>query len=279
MKEKLAQLGKKKLIAIGVAAAIVLILIIVGIVIACTPKKAEPTRAPKPTPTLTPTEAPTPEPTPQLADIPINFEEWWAQNPDIYAYIRIPNTNVDYPIFQHATDNAYYLDHNIDGSEGYPGCIYTENLNAKDFTDMNTVIYGHNMRNGSMFRTLHKFEDADFFNANRWFNIYLPNEILEYEIFAAYTFDNRHLLNSYALDQPGVFQEYINNIYLQKNGNIDPSVQVTAADKIVTLETCTGNSNTRFLVQAVLRNRIPGEYKGATETTGDAAQAAENTAQ
>lgn len=272
MKEKLAALGKKKLIAIGATIGVVLILIVVGVVIANTrPEEPEPTPSPAPTPTLAPTPAPTPEPTPELADIPINFAEWQAINPDVYAYIRVPNTNVDYPILQHATDNTYYLDYNIDGSKGYPGCIYTENINAKDFTDMHTVLYGHNMRNGTMFRTLHNFEDADFFNANRYFYIYLPNEILEYEIFAAYTFDNRHLLHSYALDQPGVFQEYINNIYLQK-GNISATTQVTAADHIVTMETCTGNSSTRFLVQGVLRSRTPGVYKGTAEASGAAAE-------
>ena len=54
---------------------------------------------------------------------------------DIYAWIYIPDTNIDYPVFQHPTDNAYYLEHNVDGSEGYPGCIYTENYNSKDFSD------------------------------------------------------------------------------------------------------------------------------------------------
>lgn len=82
---------------------------------------------------------------------------------DIYAWIYIPNTNIDYPLLQHATDNSYYLEHNLDDSEGYPGCIYTENNNSKDFTDRHTVIYGHNMRDGRMFSDLHKYEDREFY--------------------------------------------------------------------------------------------------------------------
>ena len=96
----------------------------------------------------------------------VDWEGLWEINPDVYAWISIPGTSIDYPILQHASDNTYYLNYNIDGSYGYPGCIYTENLNSKDFTDSNTVIYGHNMKNGSMFAGLHQFEDSNFFAQN-----------------------------------------------------------------------------------------------------------------
>ena len=96
----------------------------------------------------------------------IDWAELKSENPDIYAWIYIPGTNVDYPILQHPDEKSYYLDHNIDGSEGYPGCIYTQNVNSKDWMDPNTVIYGHNMNDGSMFHDLHKFEDNAFFDEN-----------------------------------------------------------------------------------------------------------------
>ncbi|HBA46218.1 MAG TPA: hypothetical protein DCZ91_00130, partial [Lachnospiraceae bacterium] len=60
-------------------------------------------------------------------------------NQDIYAWIYIPDTKIDYPVLQHPTDNTYYLNYNLDGSRGYPGCIYTEDYNEKDFSDPNTV--------------------------------------------------------------------------------------------------------------------------------------------
>lgn len=122
----------------------------------------------------------------ETAVIPVKFGELQSVNPDVYAWITVPGTEIDYPILQHPSDNSYYLMHNIDGSYGYPGCIYTENLNSKDFTDNNTVIYGHNMKNGSMFAQLHKFEDPDFFRGNREVLIYLPDEVLHYTIFAAH---------------------------------------------------------------------------------------------
>ena len=83
-------------------------------------------------------------------------------NGDIYAWIHIPDTKIDYPVLQHPTDNSYYLNHNLDGSRGYPGCIYTEDYNKKDFTDPNTVLYGHNMKNGTMFAGLHKYGDSEY---------------------------------------------------------------------------------------------------------------------
>ena len=101
-----------------------------------------------------------------IPDKQIDWEMLKEENADIYAWIYIPNTNIDYPILQHPTDDNYYLQHNLDGSTGYPGCIFTQSMNALDFTDSNTVIYGHNMGDGSMFHTLHEFEDNIFFDDN-----------------------------------------------------------------------------------------------------------------
>ncbi|MBO5161995.1 MAG: class B sortase [Lachnospiraceae bacterium] len=201
--------------------------------------------------------------------IPVKFEELQEVNPDVYAWITVPGTDIDYPILQHASDNSYYLMHNIDGSYGYPGCIYTENMNSKDFTDNNTVIYGHNMKNGSMFAQLHKFEDPDFFDANREVLIYLPGEVLHYTIFAAHIYDDRHLLYSFEFTDPEVYQKYLDSIFSTRDmsANIDKDITVTTDDQIITLVTCIGSQpNNRLLVQAVLTDREPG-----TETARAAA--------
>ena len=202
------------------------------------------------------------------AVIPVKFEELQAVNPDVYAWITVPGTEIDYPILQHASDNSYYLMHNIDGSYGYPGCIYTENLNSKDFTDNNTVIYGHNMKNGSMFAQLHKFEDPDFFHENREVLIYLPDEILHYTIFAAHIYDDRHLLYSFDFSDPDVYEKYLQSVFDTRDmsANIDKEMTVTKDDKIITLVTCIGSQpNNRLLVQAVLTDREPGTEMDATE--------------
>lgn len=188
-------------------------------------------------------------------EIPVDFEALKEENEDVYAWIRIPGTNVDYPILQDEEDNGYYLNHTIDGIEAIEGSIYTENYNSKDFDDPNTVIYGHNMKNGSMFRTLHNYEDRTFFDENREIFIYQPDRILEYRIFAAYVYDNRHLLLNYDLEDPVVFQQYIDDIFNTRamNAYIDDSVEVDTDDRILTLSTCNAGIETqRYLVQAVL---------------------------
>lgn len=186
---------------------------------------------------------------------PVDFEGLWEINKDVYAWITVPGTGIDYPILQHATDNTYYLNYNIDGSYGYPGCIYTENLNRKDFTDNNTVIYGHNMKNGSMFAALHKFEDETFFKEHEKVYIYTPERELVYTIFGAYIYDDRHLLYSFDFANPQVYETYLEDIRSMRSMNalFREGVEVTAEDKIITLVTCIGNRpENRLLVQAVL---------------------------
>lgn len=193
-------------------------------------------------------------------EIPEKNPDWdalWEQNADIYAWIYIPNTNVDYPVLQHPSDDTYYLNYNIDGSRGYPGCIYTELANSKDFTDYNTVIYGHNMKNGTMFRTLHYFEDGDFFEENPYFYIYTPDDVLVYWIYGAYPFRDTHLLKGYDTTTEYGFEKYLKDVFDVRDmgAHFRDGVEVTAQNHIVTLSTCiSGQSSKRFLVQGVLIN-------------------------
>ena len=93
-----------------------------------------------------------PEETPKsTVEIPIDFQTLQNMNPDIYAWIKVPGTVIDYPIAQSETDNTYYLNHSVEHDENKAGAIFTEDYNAKTFEDPNTVIYGHGMANGSMF--------------------------------------------------------------------------------------------------------------------------------
>ena len=88
-------------------------------------------------------------------EIPIDFQTLQNMNPDIYAWIKVPGTVIDYPIVQSGTDNSYYLNHSVEHDENKAGAIFTEDYNTKTFEDPNTVIYGHGMANGSMFDGLH----------------------------------------------------------------------------------------------------------------------------
>lgn len=194
-------------------------------------------------------------------EVPDKSLDWAAlkeTNEDIYAWIYIPNTNVDYPILQHPTQDSYYLDYNLDHTKGYPGCIYSQgSYNTKDFTDFNTVLYGHNMRNGTMFRTLHNFEDATFFNENRYVFVYTPERVYVYDIFAAYTFDDRHILYHFNNDSMNDRADYIEEVYNVRDmgAHYREGVEVTTESNILTLVTCIGSKpNHRYLVQGVLLN-------------------------
>jgi sortase B len=178
-------------------------------------------------------------------------------NPDIYAWIYIPDTMIDYPVLQSADDNLYYLNYNIDGSKGYPGCIYTENYNSKDFSDPVTVMYGHNMKNGSMFAGLHKFEDGEYFDSHRYIYIYTPDKLFVYEIFASHQYSDDHILLNHDFTDSASVEKYLSEIENARDmvHNIREGVEVTAADHILTLSTCVANqSDRRYLVQGVLVN-------------------------
>ena len=184
-------------------------------------------------------------------EIPIDFQKLWETNTDVYAWLRIPGTNVDYPILQ-SEDNTYYLNHTWDRKEYKAGSIFTETHNSKDFNDPNTVIYGHRMYAGDMFAKLQNFAEADFFDENRVFYIYTPTKILTYEIVAAFPFGEEHLLYEYNFYDEEDFNRFISDVFsivdfrasFVENPNIEYAV-----DTLVTLSTCLkGNSNRRYLV-------------------------------
>ena len=190
----------------------------------------------------------------KVVETPVDFEKYKALNDEIYAWISIPNANVNYPILQSEAERSYYLTHNVDKKKSAYGAIYTQNYNSKDFSDYNTIIYGHNMRNGTMFGSLKRFRDKTFFDANQYIEIYMPGVILKYRIFAAYTFDERHLLMSFNFADEYDRQLYLETIYGFKSlsNHFRDDMTVTTDDKIITLSTCTNKDDQRFLVQGVL---------------------------
>lgn len=176
-------------------------------------------------------------------------------NADIYAWIYIPNTKVDYPILQHATDDEYYLDHDMNGEKVSAGSIFTQHYNDKDFNDNHTVIYGHNMRNGSMFKTLHYYMEESFFESNPYIYLYLDGEIRVYEIFGAYEYGDAHLLLNYDMEDSNVFGDYLEDVKGMSDsvGHFNRELELAEGSKIITLSTCIGGKpDKRYLVQAKL---------------------------
>lgn len=152
----------------------------------------------------------------------IDFAAVQAVNPDVYAWIWIPGTNVDYPILRSETEeDDFYLNHTIERWAGLPGSIYTEKYNAADFSSPVTVVYGHNMKDGSMFANLHNYEDQGFFESNPYVYIYLPGRPLKYRIFAAVAFDDRYILGDFDFADPNEFQRYLDELKSTGNGYVN----------------------------------------------------------
>jgi sortase B len=188
------------------------------------------------------------------AEIPIDFAAAQQQNPDIYAWLQIPGTAVDYPILRRADDDNYYLDHNLDGSAGYPGCLYTQSCDAADFSDFNTVVYGHNMKNGTMFGGLKQYRDGDYLAAHRQIIVYTPTEKRVYTIFAAVVYSDAYLPARYDDTSAGDRQAFLDSLRdtHSLNSRVLDDPAVTADSRILTLSTCIGGQpNNRYLIEAV----------------------------
>ncbi len=185
---------------------------------------------------------------------PIDFDSLYKQNSDIYSWIYIPGTNVNYPVCQSSVNDNFYLDHDIDKNYKYSGSIYSQSCNKIDYSDRVTVLYGHNMANGSMFATLHRFRDEDFFDSHKYIYIYTENRKLTYEIVSAFEYDDRHIINSFDFSNDEVFADYLEMIMNPRSlsANVREGIELNIDDKILVLSTCLNSGEGRYLVQGVL---------------------------
>ena len=197
-------------------------------------------------------------PTKEELIIPIDFQSLWTTNKDIVAWIKIPGTNVDYPVLQSSQEmeENYYLNTTPEGVPTYPGSIYIQKINTKDFTDPVTAFYGHNMANKTMFGSLHYFNKRDFFDANNIIYVYTPDSILEYKVFAVFKSDNEALMEEYEyFKKPENFQKFLDMVYgIEETdiNHINKDIKVTTKDRLIILTTCIGNPNYRWRVVGVL---------------------------
>ena len=217
-------------------------------------------------PSDTETETVTETTQPPLADNPVDFSSLKEINPDVYAWIYIPmgpeKPDIDLPVLQSRPEDNdnFYLHKDIHRNYLFAGCIYTQKANAKDFSDRVTVVYGHNMLDGTMFSNLVYFQNDDFFDKHAFFYIYTPGHILTYRIAAAIQFDTRHLLNCFDFSDDRVFDNWIHNYILHPKSmirSVRKDIEVTTEDKLVILSTCLEHGASRYLIQGVLINDEP----------------------
>ncbi len=181
---------------------------------------------------------------------PVDFMALQGINDDIVGWLKVGALDISYPVTQ-ASDNDYYLHLTFELVQNAAGCIFVDYQNRPDFQDDNTIIYGHNMKDGSMFGTLKNFVQDGVYESDPYFWIYTPERIYKYEIFNCSTVGA--VSNTYTLEfgSRKEFQNYLDKALMQSQ--VDSSkVKVKSSDKIVTLSTCTGDEETRFVVQGKL---------------------------
>ncbi len=168
-------------------------------------------------------------------------------NPEAVGWIEIPDTIISYPML-HSTDNSYYLTHTFQNERNKVGSIFIETANEADFSDLHTIIYGHNMKNGSMFAGLKNYSSKSYWQAHPYVYIDLADGAHCYEIFSCHeaaTSDITYTIGYAADDTYASFLES-----LKASCPYDTGVSVGVEDKVITLSTCTQNGQKRFVVHA-----------------------------
>ena len=164
-----------------------------------------------------------------------NQEELKSINNNYEMWIEIPNTKINYPIVQ-GKDNEYYLKHNFKSESNMSGTIFVDCNNNID-EDKNIIIYGHNMRNGTMFNNITKFKEESFFNNNNnTINIIRNNILYQYEIFSIYVEDESKVSLEIEFTDNDAFVNYALNEASKSMYN--KNIIITEEDKIITLVTC-----------------------------------------
>lgn len=186
----------------------------------------------------------------------INFEELSQINSDIVAWITIDGTNINYPVVQ-TNNNTYYLKHSFYKKYSNYGTIYMDATANKDFSSLNTFIYGHYTSNQSMFGELGKYMNQEFFEDHPYILIYTPEKTLKAEIFSVHVDDASS--PSYQMNFT-IDEAYRNYIDLMKQKSvINSSVEIDyTTDKVITLYSCSRETNykrqDRYYIHAVLQD-------------------------
>lgn len=178
------------------------------------------------------------------------FKPLLEQNDDVVGWITMPNTKIDYPVAQ-SNDNDYYLHRNLDKKKYEPGTVFMDFRNDTLFEDRYSVLYGHNMKDGSMFATLKYYKKEDFYNKNRIFAYSTLYGETKWEIFAAYVSPPTLDLITTDFKDDQAFLDYIAS--RQKESKYPADIEILATDKILTLITCSYEfHDARFVVHARL---------------------------
>lgn len=181
----------------------------------------------------------------------VDFDALTKKNSEAVAWIKINNTNINYPIVK-TSDNFYYLTRNFNKEKNSAGWIFSDFRNNFETLDKNTIIYGHNRRNGTMFSNLNYYLDSKWYTneKNKYFNFITKKQNFIAEIFSVYkvSSNNISLTNNFTSTE-----ELLENIEAWKNASIyDFKTDVTVEDNLLTLYTCDNNNAYRIIIVSKL---------------------------
>ena len=183
--------------------------------------------------------------------IEINFEALKNKNKDIIAWLYSEGTPINYPVVQ-AKDNDYYLRRLLDGTYNQSGTIFMDYKNNSNFEDYNTIIYGHNMKNDTMFGTLTNYKKQEYFNEHQNMYLFTENKNFKIELFAGYITSSESDIYNFPKDMNS--NEKLIKTAKEKS-TFKSDVEVNSDDKIITLSTCSYDyENARYVLLGVLRD-------------------------
>ena len=179
----------------------------------------------------------------------IDFSKLKEQNNDAVAWIKVNNTNIEYPVVK-AKNNDFYLNHSFDKSRNLAGWIFADYRNKFDGTDKNIVIYGHNMKDDSMFGSLKWVINEGWYNNedNKYITLITENETQVYEVFSVYQIEKEDYYIQTNFDTEKEFNTFVKTI--KKRSKKDFNVDVNENDNILTLSTCANNNKYRVVLHA-----------------------------
>lgn len=179
----------------------------------------------------------------------VDFEKLKEKNLDIVAWLKVNGTNIETTVVK-TTNNDYYLTHNFNKEYNSAGWIFADYKNKVDGTDKNLVIYGHNMRDNSMFGSLKWVINEDWYNNedNKYITLVTENETQIYEVFSVYQIEEEDYYIQTSFNTEKEFSTFLETI--KKRSKKDFNVDVNKEDNILTLSTCANNNKYRVVLHA-----------------------------
>lgn len=179
----------------------------------------------------------------------IDFEKLKEKNSNVVAWLKVNGTNIETTVVK-TTNNDYYLTHNFNKEYNSAGWIFADYKNKVDGTDKNLVIYGHNMRDNSMFGSLKWVINEDWYNNedNKYITLVIENETQIYEVFSVYQIEEEDYYIQTNFNTEKEFSTFLETI--KKRSKKDFNVDVNKEDNILTLSTCANNNKYRVVLHA-----------------------------